>query len=252
MAELSVVILTNNEENNIVDCLESLSWCDDVVVIDDNSQDMTVELAKKNGATVITNSLSDNFSSQRNFGLKQAKYEWVLFVDADERVTDELKKEIQYRISQKNQEVAGYFIKRCDILWGKKLQYGETSNILLLRLAKKDVGLWLGAVHETWQVKGQKGVLESELFHYPHPTIGEFISEVNRYSDIRAKELFSQEVTTSWIKILLYTKGKFFYDYILLQGFRDGIEGILVAVSMAFHSFLVRSKLWFLWKKNEI
>lgn len=245
---ISVVVLTKNEEDNIVDCLESISWCDEIIVVDDNSNDRTVDLASKFGATINSRELQENFSDQRNFGLKKARGDWVFFVDADERVPENLKKEIQYKISKK--EINGYFVKRLDFMWGKKFKYGETGNIKLLRLAKKNSGVWEGNVHEEWIIEGRVEELESELIHSPHQTIGEFIFEINRYTNIRAKELFTQGKHVYWSSILLYPLGKFVVNYFFKRGFLDGIEGFIVAIMMSFHSFLVRSKLWMLWQKK--
>src|SRR5687767_10495838 len=112
---ISAVILTKNEEKHIVDCIESVSWCDDIVVVDDNSTDRTVDIAKKHGVRVYNHKLENNFAAQRNFGLENAREEWVLFVDADERVSKDLQEEIQETIA--NTPYDGFKIKRLDIVW---------------------------------------------------------------------------------------------------------------------------------------
>lgn len=248
---ISAVVLTKNEEKNIVDCLETLTWCDEILVIDDNSQDRTVEIAQKMGASVFAHPLTNDFSTQRNFGLEQAKNNWVLFVDADERISPELAREIKYKISNiKNKDINGFYIKRKDVIWGKELKHGETGNIKLLRLARKDAGEWEGVVHEKWKIKGKTASLNNSLFHYPHQTITEFLQEINFYTTLRAKELYQKEVKVHWFDIILYPKAKFFYNYFIKAGFLDGLQGFIVAILMSFHSFLVRGKLWLLWKKR--
>lgn len=256
---ISAVVLTKNEEDNIVDCLESVSWCDEIVVVDDNSIDRTIELARKLGATVYTRELQDNFSDQRNFGLEKARGDWVFFVDADERVPTSLREEIKYKIASirqaqdknsKYKGINGYYIQRRDFLWGKRLDHGETGDIMFLRLAKKDSGVWEGNVHEEWIVEGKVDELESELVHYPHQSVKEFLEEINRYTSIRAKELHIQGILVYWPSILLYPLGKFVVNDFIKRGFLDGIEGLIVALMMSFHSFLVRSKLWMLWQKK--
>lgn len=250
---VSAIVLTRNEEKNIVDCLESIKWCDEIIVIDDNSEDRTVEIAKKMGAEVFTHSLNFDFSTQRNFGLEKAKGEWVLFIDADEIVTDELKNEIVHLISfsDRRKQLNAYFIKRIDFMWGRKLKYGETSNIKLLRLAKRNAGKWEGKVHEKWKVKGTIGELKNPLLHYPHPRINDFLKEINFYTDIRANELHKQRVRVYWTSIILYPLGKFVFNFFIRRGFLDRIPGLIIAIIMSFHSFLVRSKLWFMNNKNE-
>lgn len=249
---ISAVVLTKNEENNIIDCLESLEWCDEIIVVDDFSQDRTVEIIsnlKNKKITVFRRALNKDYSKQRNFGLSKAKYEWVLFVDADERASEYLRDEILKATSGRN-NYDGYFIKRKDFMWGKELRYGETINIKLLRLARKGKGEWYGRVHERWEVKETLGQLDAFLMHYPHQTISEFLREINFYTDIRARELFDNGTKASWFSILLYPKTKFFFNYFLKLGFLDGIQGLIIAILMSFHSFLVRAKLWKLWQKK--
>lgn len=246
---VTAVVLTKNEEKNIVDCLDSLSFCDEIIVVDDKSQDRTVEIAKSYNANVFVHSLGDNFSSQRNYGLEKAKNEWVLFIDADERVSSILAKEISYKISENKKE--GFYVKRDDVLWGRRLTHGEVGNTYLLRLGRKDRGKWKGKVHEKWELNGKKEYLKNSLDHYPHQTVGEFLKEIDFYTDLRAKELLLAGEKTSWYLILLYPKAKFFLNYILKLGFLDGLPGFLFAIMMSFHSFLVRGKLWTLNQTNS-
>jgi hypothetical protein len=246
---ITAIILTKNEEKNINECIASLSFCDEILVIDDNSTDKTGEIAKKAGATVLIHSLEHDFSAQRNFGLQKAKGEWVIFIDADERVSKQLQKEILEKVVQEK-DTNGFFVQRVDFMRSKMLTHGETAHSLFLRLAKKGEGKWKGQVHETWQVTGKTGQLRAPLFHYPHQTIREFLAEINYYTDLRAKELFEQGIQVSWLSILFYPKMKFLHNYIVRQGFRDGTEGVIMALMMSFHSFLVRGKLWQLWDQK--
>lgn len=239
---ISAVILTKNEEKNIEACLESLRWCSERIVIDDESVDKTVALAKKQGALVFSHPLHGDFAQSRNFGLEKTKGDWILFVDADERVSTALKNEIVKRTEEDN--VKSFFLKREDVLWGRALKHGEQGNVQLLRLAKKGTGKWSGKVHEVWKTTGTTFLLENPLQHFPHPTIAEFLKEINFYSTLRAKELHDSGATATWFSILLYAKGKFFQDYVVKLGFLDGIEGFIVALLMSMHSFLVRGKLW--------
>lgn len=250
LGKLSCVVLTKNEEQNITKCLENVSWADEVIIIDDFSQDKTVDIAKKTGAVVFSRKLNNDFSSQRNFGLSKAKYDWVLFVDADERVSKALASEIKNKISKLKNNYNGYFIKRRDFMWGRELKYGETGGISLLRLAKRVAGEWQGKVHERWNIKGEIGKLDNSLFHYPHNSINEFLSEINFYTDIRAKELFDKGIKSNFLSIILYTKLKFIQNYFIKLGFLDGTSGLILALIMSFHSFLVRGKLWLLWQKK--
>lgn len=249
---ISAVILTKNEEKNIKDCLESLSWCDELIVIDDESTDNTVNIAKELNAKVYLKKMEQNFSKQRNYGLHKAKGDWILFVDADERVSSALWYEIMQYTNNPLNGYVGYYIKRIDVMWGKVLKYGETSNVKLLRLAKKGYGTWEGKVHEEWKIKGKTFILHNALMHYPHQTVAKFLSEINFYTDLRAVELFNQKKPVHWWSIIFYPKAKFILNYFLRRGFLDGIPGLVFALMMSFHSFLVRAKLWLKVQKSEI
>lgn len=257
---ITAVVLAHNDEEILGRTLESLTWCDEIIVIDDNSTDKTREVAKKYKATVFQRSLDGDFAAQRNFGLSKVKGEWVVFVDSDEVVSPELAEEIKNKIASSTvlsdsglgqndktspgNDIVGYYIKRRDYMWGKPLQYGETANVKLLRLVKKGVGKWVGPVHEICNISGPAGQLKTPLEHYPHPNVAQFLKEINVYSTLRAKELFDAGVRVSWWQILAYPKAKFFVNYFWRLGFLDGTAGVVMALMMSFHSFLARAKLW--------
>lgn len=250
MIKLSVVILTKNEEKNILDCLENLEGVSEVIIIDDNSTDLTIEVIKslnRKNIKIFKRQLDLNFAKQRNFGLEKAKNEWVLFIDADERASKEFLSEISEQIT--NTTLNSFYVKRKDVLWGKVLNHGETGSMKLVRLGKKNAGKWRGEVHEVWKTQGNVGSLNIALMHYPHQRLKEFISEINFYTTIRAEELFKTKKEISIWEILFYPKAKFFKNYIIRLGFLDGIAGLVVAVMMSLHSFLVRAKLWQLTRK---
>lgn len=251
---LSVVVLAKNEEGNIGECLGTLTWADEILVIDDNSEDETIEKVKKvekdKKVAIFTRDLNGDFSAQRNFGLEKASGEWVLFVDADERVSSKLAEEIKKKISE-DSDTNGFYLKREDTIFGQRLKHGETASVKLLRLGKKGAGKWEGRVHEIWRTVGEVGELENPLEHYPHKTISEFLEKINDYSTLRAQELYEQDVKTNLFLILAYTKGKFLQDYFFKLGLLDGMPGFIVALLMSFHSFLVRSKLYLLWKQER-
>lgn len=249
--KLGCTILTKNQENNIVNCIESLGFCDEIVVVDDYSQDRTLEILARlddKRIKVFQRSLEGDFSAQRNFALGKTVSDWVFFVDADEQASEDLAAEIVKLKSLNFGRNLGYFIKRRDVIWGKELKHGEVGNIKFIRLAKKDAGIWKGKVHEKWEIKGVRDQLRGFLVHFPHATISEFLQEVNFYSTLRAGELFDKKIKTSLFQIIFYPTFKFINNYFVKLGFMDGIEGFVVAVIMSFHSFLVRSKLWMLQK----
>jgi glycosyltransferase involved in cell wall biosynthesis len=248
---ISAIILTKNEEKNIGACLDSVSWCDERLVIDDHSRDKTIDIAKKKGARVISHAMYEDFSEQRNFGLEKAQGDWVFFIDADERVSNALWYEIMSHTSESIDDTSGFYVKRQDTMWGKVLKHGETGNVILLRLARKGAGRWEGRVHERWNVKGKTQVLKNPLDHFPHTTVAEFLKEINHYTDLRAEELFKKKTRSNWLSIIAYPKAKFILNYVLRGGYLDGMPGLVVAIMMSLHSFMVRGKLWLLWQKEK-
>lgn len=245
---ISAVILSKNEEKNIKDCLESIrQLADEIILIDDNSTDKTTKLAEESRAKIFTHSLNNNFAEQRNFGLQKAKGDWIFFIDADERVSPKLKKEIKEKIKSTNLD--GFYLKRQDFFGGRFLKHGETANICLLRLGRKGKGKWQREVHETWDIKESVGSLKNPLWHYPHPTLKEFIEHVNRFSTLHAQVLLKEGVEPSLFRLWANPFAKFIQNYIFRLGFLDKTPGIIVALMMSFHSFLARAKLYQLWKK---
>lgn len=245
---ISAIILTKDEEKNIKECINSVKWCNEIIVIDDCSKDNTTEIAKQLSAKVYIKPLV-NFSSQRNFGISKATCEWILFIDADEIASDALTFEI-LNVTSKwtggiENKFEGFYIPRFDSMWEKRLNYGE-SGTKLIRLGKKTAGKWVGNVHEKWKIDGEVGTLKSPIIHYPHKTISEFLKEINFYTNIRAEELKKQKVKTHWWSILFFPFGKFVFNYFIKKGFLDGERGLISAIMMSFHSFLVKSKLWIL------
>lgn len=251
---LSVVVLAKNESAKIQECLHSLRFCDEIIVIDDQSDDATKIIAREEGARVYTNQLKNNFAAQRNFGLEKAKSKWVLFIDADERVPEALASEIRNLkfsiFKSQTSFVCGYYMKRFDVMWGRELIHGETGSVKLLRLARKNAGVWKRKVHEYWDVKCNVGLLKNPLIHYSHESVNEFIDKINFYSTLHARQKYEDGEYSNIIKILLYPILKFFNNWILRLGFLDGTPGLLATIFMCMHSFLGWGKLWLLQKKH--
>lgn len=250
---LSGVIIVKNEEKNIVDCIETLKFCQEIIVVDDYSEDRTPEILERLSKVdprvkVFKRKLDGNFTQQRNFGVEKTTNDWIIFVDSDERISSELATEIKENLSLP--DFGGFLIPRIDFMWGKELKHGETGNVKLLRLFNKKQGSLKGKVHEVWETKSKVGSLINPIKHYPHPTISEFLDEINFYTTIRADELYKEKVRSSLFSIVLYTKGKFIVNYFFKLGFLDGTPGLVHALMMSLHSFLVRGKLWLLWQKN--
>lgn len=227
-------------------------FADEVLVIDDYSDDRTVEVInrlKNPKVKVFVHALKNNFSAQRNFALQESQSDWVFFVDIDEIVTQELKQEVKRAIM--DEKANGYYVKREDFLWGKKVKYGEVGNMKLLRLGRIGEGKWVGAVHEEWSIKGTVKSLNATLIHKPHESVHEFVREINYYSTIRASELKSKNIRSNLFFIIIYPLTKFIVNYFFQKGYKDGVRGLMLAVLMSMHSFLVRAKLYILQSEHE-
>lgn len=238
---LTAVVLTKNEAQNLPRCLASLKFCDHILVIDDDSTDDTVKIAKKFGAEVILHPLNSDFSAQRNFALSKSTNDWTLFVDADEEVSPELAAHIPHII--RFTSVQGFYLNRFDVLWGQVMQHGD-ARTGLLRLGRTQAGQWQGVVHETWGIPGRVESDPAPLMHYPHPSLVEFLRHLNTYSSLRAAELRSQNYHPSLWEVIFLPKAKFLHLWIWKLGFLDGTRGFISAMLMAFYTFMTRAKLW--------
>ena len=250
---ISAVILTKNEEAMIEDCLKSLSWCDEIVVIDDYSEDRTLEIVKnyadnnRDGKLKIYQRHLDNdFAQQRNYGLERASGEWVLFVDADERVTKELKEEIQKQISLSNQSFAAFDIPRRNIrLGGREMRFGGWWPDYVTRLfRKKDLGEWYGEVHESPRVQGKIGKLGNPFLHFGRD-LSLIVQKTIEWSEIEADLLFRvHHPPVTWWRLLKVWLVEFWRRFIFLQGFRDGVSGLIEAIYQSFSRFITYVRLW--------
>ncbi len=244
--QITAIILAKNEESRIKEAIKTVSFCDEILVIDDESTDKTAELVQNAGAQFISHPKQNGFAGQRNWAMEQAKHDWILFIDADEEIPEELRKEIGHIVKQKQLEISSYFIPRRDFFWQHEMKYGETKKartLGILRLMKKGSGVWMGSVHEIFLAAGKTGALTGFINHTSHTSLEDFIEDVNVYSTMRAEELYKQEKHVSILEIIFFPFGKFIYTYFILGGFLDGAAGFVYSFVMSFHSFLVRAKL---------
>ncbi len=182
--------------------------------------------------------LNNDFATKRNHNLKNAKNDWCLFLDTDETPSQKFIDKINHFDNHQ------YSFRRIDIFLGKKLHFGETGNFYITRLVNRKMGKFIGKVHERWQTEQVVIKSNTPIIHQSHNSLYEFISKINQYSEIRAKELFDMKIKSSIFQIILYTKAKFIKNYFFRLGFLDGLPGLVNALGMSLHSFLVRSKLW--------
>lgn len=237
---LSVVVIAKNEEDELGKCLVSVPEAAEKIVIDDESTDRTVEVAKSLGAIVYSHRL-ENFAQQQNYGLEKASGPWVLFLDADEVLSPELREEIEEKLSSQP-SVVGYYLRRRTIFLGRPINWGEFREQRVLKLVNKKANpRWGRPVHEVLHVGGRTGILDGELWHNPHRSVKEFVAKINRYTDMETKVQPGRRLP--WWEIIIYPGGKFIVNYIWRLGFLDGTRGLILAVMMSYHSFLKRAKI---------
>jgi glycosyltransferase involved in cell wall biosynthesis len=243
--KITALIITKNEEQNIGGCLDSVKWMDDRVVVDACSTDRTVEIAKGMGARVFTRPWP-GYGAQRNFSLEQASTEWVFVIDADERVTPELRSEIEIVLRQPSPEdVAAYEVPRRNYFYGKWIRYGGIYPDYTPRLFRRSLGRY-GEVplHEPLLLNGKAVRLQSPLDHYSMPTIGGHVRKMMRYTSLGADDKLKRRAWVSALDIAGNHLVTAFKTYVLKQGWRDGVHGIVVAGFAGLHTFVKYAKSW--------
>lgn len=261
---ISVLILTLNEEQNLPVCLPSLSWCDDVVVLDSYSDDKTEQLSITSGARFVQRTF-DNYAAQRNYGLNDIsyKYDWLLMVDADEAVPQELVTEIRALLKSADNNTAIYRMRRKDHFLGKWIKHSSGYPTWFGRLIKIGSVQVEREINEEYVTDGKVGYLQEHIHHYPfNKGIASWIDKHNRYSTMEARlliegglaapsfsDFFSNDPTDRRraIKGLVYRMpgrplAMFFALYILKRGFLDGRAGFVFCVLRAFYEFMINCK----------
>jgi len=242
-SKISTVIITFNEENNIKDCLESLKWADEVILVDAFSSDKTIQIAKDYTDKIFQKEWQ-GYSEQRNFGLSQARNEWVLFLDADERMSDALALEIREIIQDNNGLYNGYYILRQSFYLGRWIKHGEWYPDLKLRLIKKDRAIWSGpSVHEKLILNGKAGYLKNPIYHYTYRDITHHLEKFNHYSTLFAQDAFIKGEKVRLNQLLFKPFIRFIRSYFFKLGLRDGFAGFVIAFMQALEVFLRYAKL---------
>jgi glycosyltransferase involved in cell wall biosynthesis len=246
--KVSACIITLNEEDRIREACESVSWADEIVVVDSGSSDRTREIAQECGARVIENAWP-GFAAQKQFAVDQASHEWIFSLDADELVSEELRAAIISLFSKAEGTLAdGYLIPRRAFYMGRWIRGGGWYPDQQLRLYRKSKGRWQGShIHEAVKMDPDARVetLNGDLLHYTvrnaaehHRMIGE------RYAPLGARKMLEQGRRTSALKIATVGPATFIRSYVLKGGFRDGLAGLSIASFAAHHAFLKHLQLW--------
>lgn len=250
MNTLSVLILTRNEEKHIRDCIEScLSVADEVIVIDDGSTDQTVAIAESLGAKVVQHALAQDWAQQRMFAISQASCEWILFVDADERLSSDLSQEIRNMIRTDIKK--SFTIQRENVFHHNKATHGVLRPDRVLRLMPRDGVTVTGAVHEIIASIYPSEPLQSSMYHYTYDTWEQYFNKFNSYTTVAAETYRRSNKSVSFVKdILIRPFWAFLKMYVLQGGFLDGKMGWVLSVNHYFYTMMKYVKLYHLYKSN--
>jgi glycosyltransferase involved in cell wall biosynthesis len=241
---LSVIVITKNEEKNIRACLSSITWADEIVVVDAGSTDRTLAIAKEFTQKLYSRPW-DGYGAAKNYGLSQCTGEWILWVDADERVTPELQKEIQETIISVDQSIAAWSMPRRANFLGKWIDHCGWYPGRITRLFRRSAGRFTeDKVHERLEVHGITHPLESDLLHYTDPDLKHYFEKFNKYTSLAAEELTANNKKFNLIKLLVNPVWVFIRMYFLRLGFLDGIPGLILCVLSANYVFTKYAKLW--------
>ena len=241
---ISAIVVAKNEEEKIGECLDSVSWVDEILVVDSGSIDKTPDIARKKGAEVIR-VLKGGFSDWRNEGAKKAKGDWLLYVDADERVTPLLRKEIRRAVSNPKGKKL-FAIPRKNVILGKEMRHGGWWPDYVKRLMKKKFfKAWKGELHENPVVEGELGHLKNPLIHIKHDNLEEMVEKTNKWSEIEAKLMYqAKHPKMNAIRFISAMGREFWLRMVCHRAFLDGVKGIIYAIYQVYSKFISYAKLW--------
>lgn len=241
MNKISVIIITGNEEKNIEQCLISVDWADEIIIVDSESSDKTVELAKKFTDKIFIREW-EGYVPQKRYALSLTSNEWILNIDADERVTPELKEEIIKTIPG---DTDGYLIKRKNYLFEKEITSCGWNRDFQMRLFRKSkTELPDKLVHEGFVVKGTVRKLNNVLIHNTYSSLHNYLKKVNVYTSLKAEEVYRQKNKVTALTIIGHTFSAFIRYFISLKGFKDGMHGLIISFVNSLSTLLTYVKIW--------
>jgi len=242
--KISACVIVFNEETKIRRCLESLTWCDEIIVADSFSTDRTVEIAKEFTPHVFQH-VWLGYVGQRNMIREKAQYSWILYLDSDEEVSPGLRNEILREFVQNDRKYLGYEFPRLVYFLGRWIKHGEWYPDVKLRLFHKDYGRTEGEEpHDRVVVNGPVKRLSNPVYHYTYDDLRDQNETLNRFSTITAQQKFVKETSFRWVDLLFRPFFRFFKGYFIKRGMLDGMPGFIIAITNAYGAFLKYAKLW--------
>jgi glycosyltransferase involved in cell wall biosynthesis len=238
---ISATIITFNEERNIARAMESLRCCDEIVVVDSGSTDRTAEIAERLGAKML-DSPWPGYARQKNLAAEHASNDWILSVDADEALSEALEGEI-WQIKKNGPKYDAYTMPRMAQYMGRWILHSGWYPDRKVRLYHRSKACWVGDfVHESVEVNGRIGHLESDLLHFTCDSFAEHFKTMDRYTTLAAEQIVSKREQPGWGKLLLDPPWTFLRSYVLQRGFQDGLEGLTIAYMAALYNFVKYAK----------
>jgi (heptosyl)LPS beta-1,4-glucosyltransferase len=249
MNDISVVIITYNEEKNIARCLESVKWANEIIIVDSGSTDNTINIAKSYGAIVYSQEWL-GFGPQKNLAILKSRCKWILAVDADEVISHELSESILDAVESGSSIC--YKFKRVSQFCGKWIKYGDWRNDLIIRLFRRDLAKYSNdMVHEKVVHECDVETLQGLMWHYSQDYINISLKKMNDYSDSTSLMLFTRGKTCTILNAILHKNWAFFRGFIIKKGFLDGRQGYLIAKLTSYGSYFKYIKLWELEYKEK-
>jgi glycosyltransferase involved in cell wall biosynthesis len=249
--KITATVITLNEEHNIAAALESLSWADEIIVVDAESQDGTVRIARGFTDRIFVRPWP-GYSQQKNFAAEQANHNWIFSLDADERISPELRESILELKNRNEPELAGFEMPRRTFYLGRRIKHSGWWPDHKVRLYDRRRASWRGAyVHESLEIHGRVKRIEGELLHYTVRDASEHHLRMDRYTTLAAEELYSKGKRASLGLLLVSPVLVFLRSYLLRLGFLDGIPGLAIARFAMHYEFLKNLKLWEMRKKRD-
>lgn len=249
MTDLSIIILTKNAEELIADCIDSASFADEIIVIDDNSSDRTADIAKHLGAKVFLYT-SDSFAKKRNLGHKKAKGRWIFYLDVDERISADLRKSIESILTRKRDIYSAYKVKRKNFYLGENEWPTVEKLERLFKRTKLDE--WYGPLHETARVNGDIGEIDEGIIkHYTHQDLTGMLSKTIQWSKLEAQLRYDAgHPRMSWWRFFRVMLTAFNESYIKQKGYKVGTAGLVESLYQSFSMFVTYARLWEMQQKN--
>jgi glycosyltransferase involved in cell wall biosynthesis len=241
--KLSAIVLTHNEELMLSNCLECLSWADEIVVVDKRSTDDTLTVAKKYKAKIVVFD-GDNFDAWRNVGKDSVTGDWIIYIDPDERVTPALKEEITKALE--NPTYSAYKMPRKNYWWGKEFTNCGASPDYVTRLFNKSkLKQWIGIIHESPVVEDEVGTLINPLIHLTHRDLISGLQKSYQWTHMEAQLFFeANHPKATWWRLAKVSMSAFFKKYISEKGYREGTAGFIESCVQAWNRFMVYEQLW--------